>query len=130
MNPQLSDLASILADWINPAPGIPAIYLFGSRVRGDHRRDSDVDIRLFLDQWKAVGEATVAWWQEQNETDFAALKALLPGPPKLHREPTDGADHAIREGIKKPVLTLGRVVCVWTPPRGALTSSSGCTHHL
>jgi hypothetical protein len=28
-------------------PGIPAVYLFGSRVRGDHRKDSDVDFVCF-----------------------------------------------------------------------------------
>jgi predicted nucleotidyltransferase len=39
-------LAEILAEWINPAPGIPAVYLFGSGVRGDHRPNSDVDVRL------------------------------------------------------------------------------------
>jgi hypothetical protein len=28
-------------------PGIPAVYLFGSRVRGDHRKDGDVDFVCF-----------------------------------------------------------------------------------
>jgi hypothetical protein len=35
-----------------PAPGVPAVYLFDSRVRGDHRPNSDVDVRLFLHEWK------------------------------------------------------------------------------
>jgi predicted nucleotidyltransferase len=34
LSAELSDLAEILADWIKPAPGVPAVYLFGSRVRG------------------------------------------------------------------------------------------------
>jgi predicted nucleotidyltransferase len=46
--------AGIPADWIEPAPGAPAVYLFGSRVRGDHRPDSDVDVRRFLNEWKDV----------------------------------------------------------------------------
>src|SRR5439155_4441739 len=45
---ELEALAETLAEWISPAPGIPAVYLFGSRVRGDHRPDSDVDVRLHL----------------------------------------------------------------------------------
>jgi Polymerase beta, Nucleotidyltransferase len=116
MNAELSDLAEILADWIEPAPGVPAIYLFGSRVRGDHRPDSDVDVRLFINEWKSVCYVTVQWWNEQNETDFAAVKARLPGPLAIHREQSDDADAAIRKGKASPVLVVGRVVCVWTPP--------------
>jgi hypothetical protein len=37
----LKSLASILADWAAPAPGI-SVHLFGSRVRGDHNPDADV----------------------------------------------------------------------------------------
>jgi hypothetical protein len=79
MNTELSDLAEILADWIEPAPGVPAVYLFGSRVRGDHRPDSDVDVRLFLNEWRNLTTVDMEWWGEQNETDFAVLKSLLPG---------------------------------------------------
>ena len=115
MSAELSDLAEILAEWIKPAPGVPAIYLFGSRVRGDHRPDSDVDVRLFLNEWKSVSDATMRWWGEQNESDFADVKSRLPGPLAIHREEWDEADAAIREGRESPVLTVGRVVCVWTP---------------
>jgi hypothetical protein len=112
----LRALAEILADWIKPAPGIPAIYLFGSRVRGDHRPDSDVDMRMFLDEWgKNITRVDVEWWCEQNKTDFAVLKSRLPGPLSLHIEQTDAADPAIRSGRRNPVLIVDRVVCVWTP---------------
>jgi hypothetical protein len=117
LSAELSDLAEVLADWIKPAPGVPAVYLFGSRVRGDHRPDSDVDVRLFLNEWKDVCRATMAWWGEQNETDFADLKSRLPGPLAIHREAWDDADVAIRKGKASPVLVFGRVVCVWTPPK-------------
>jgi hypothetical protein len=39
MNNELEALAEILAEWIDSAPAIPTVYLFGSRVRGDHRPD-------------------------------------------------------------------------------------------
>jgi hypothetical protein len=73
--------------------------------------------RLFLNEWGGVSRATMTWWGEQNDTDFAELKSRLPGRLSLHREPWDDADAAIREGIKNPVLTVGRVVCVPTPPK-------------
>jgi Polymerase beta, Nucleotidyltransferase len=117
---ELSDLASVFDEWVAPAPGVPAVYLFGSRVRGDHRADSDVDVRLFLSEWSG-DDATNRWWGEQNRSDFAALKARLPGRLEIHRDDPDDADPAIRSGARSPVYVRGRVVCVWTPPllRGA-----------
>jgi predicted nucleotidyltransferase len=116
MNEELQVLAEILAQWVDAAPGVPAVYLFGSRVRGDHRPDSDVDIRLFLDDW-TLCETTRRWWQDQNETDFAELKSRLPGPLAIHREKGDKADKDIRKGKASPVLVVRKVVCVRTPPK-------------
>lgn len=113
---ELETLAETLARWVDDVPGVPAVYLFGSRVRGDHRPDSDVDLRLFLNEWSPV-EATLTWWQEQNRTDFAAFKARLPGPLSLHREQSDDVDNKIREGSRNPVLVRRKVICVWTAPR-------------
>ncbi len=31
-------------------PHLGSLYLFGSRARGDHRPDSDLDVAVFLDQ--------------------------------------------------------------------------------
>jgi predicted nucleotidyltransferase len=119
-NDELKALAETLAEWVEPAPGIPAIYLFGSRVRGDHERDADVDVRLYQNKW-TVCEATNQWWTDQNLSKFAELKAKLPGTLRLHAAPTDEADHYILEGLKKPVLVVGKVVCVWTPNLKART---------
>jgi len=113
---ELRALAEILADWIEPAPGIPAIYLFGSRVRGDHRPDSDVDVRVYFNEWNACDETT-QWWEDQDASDFAVLKDRLPGRLEIHRDETDDADTDIRSGIANPVLVVRRCVCVWTPPK-------------
>jgi hypothetical protein len=86
------------------------------RVRGDHRPDSDVDIRLYLDRLEA-DQATTQWWCKQNDIDFVELKARLPGPLAIHREQWDGADSAIAEGAKNPVLTVRKPICVFTPPK-------------
>jgi predicted nucleotidyltransferase len=112
---ELTALAEILAKWLEPACGFKA-YLFGSRVRGDHRPDSDVDVRIFLEEWKP-NRAGRLWWTEQNETNFAAVQAELPGQLKIHRDTPDDADPDIRAGAKNPVMTVGRLVVVWTPPK-------------
>jgi predicted nucleotidyltransferase len=113
---ELAALAEIIGKWLDDAPGVPVAYLFGSRVRGDHRPDSDVDLRLYLQDWTLDAE-TMRWWMHQNDTDFAELKAKLPGPLALHRETSDAADAAIKAGRATPVLTVRKVVCVWTPAR-------------
>jgi predicted nucleotidyltransferase len=111
---ELQNLAEILARWVDHIEGIPAVYLFGSRVRGDHRQDSDVDVRLFVDKWKPTRE-TMLWWDEQNKTDFAELKSQLPGKLSIHRETHDEADKYLIGA--KPVLVVGKVVCISTPPK-------------
>jgi predicted nucleotidyltransferase len=67
---QIEHLAQILDDWVAPTPTIPSVYLFGSRVRGDHRPDSDVDVRLFLDEWRALDVASVRWWSSRTPRIF------------------------------------------------------------
>ena len=113
-------LAGTLADWVDAAPEIPAVYLFGSRVRGDHRADSDVNVRLHLGRWRndPIG-VTGRWWLRQILTNFAGLKVRLPGPLHLHREREDEADPAIRVGEARPVLVVRKTICVWTPPKPA-----------
>ena len=110
---ELKAVAERLADWVEPAPGV-TVYLFGSRVHGDHQPNSDVDVRLYPDEL-ANCEAAMQWWAAQNKSGFAELKARLPGRLELHAGPTDDADRYILEGRKKPVLVVRKVVCVWTP---------------
>src|ERR1700732_3137081 len=107
---ELRALAEILADWADQGP-FSVLYLFGSRVRGDYCPNSDVDIRLFLDDvCKDANEATLRWWQDQNETDFADLKRRLPGPLAIDRETEDAADKDIRKGAMSPILAVRKVV--------------------
>ena len=77
---KLQELAKIIADWSASAPDF-TFYLFGSRVRGDHRSDSDVDLHYVLPP--ASVHASTAWWTNQNcVEDFASFRKVLPGPIK------------------------------------------------
>jgi predicted nucleotidyltransferase len=110
---ELKTLAETVARWVDDVPGISRVYLFGSRVRGDHRSDSDVDLRLFVDDMGNDNETTI-WWDRQNESEFAELKGHLPGPLGLHRDPED-FDGDIKRG--NPVLIRRKVWCIATPPK-------------
>jgi predicted nucleotidyltransferase len=96
-----------LADWAVSAP-TATIYLYGSRVRGDHRTDSDVDISV---RWVGAIEE-VNWWKQNNDDDFANINAELPG--KLHVLPeNDPVTLKIRLG--KVVHTDRNVRCISLP---------------
>src|ERR1700693_4124945 len=117
---ELKSLANILAHWIEPAPGV-TVYLFGSRVRGTHHSGSDMDVRIFLNECVWC-ERSMQWWMLQNESGFEKIKSLLPGELKIHREERDDADKDIRNGRLNPILVMGNVVCVWTPPKPGTSS--------
>jgi predicted nucleotidyltransferase len=65
----LAALAKTLADWAAPAP-TALIYLYGSRVRGDHKATSDVDICV---EFPKAGTADVQWWTQVNNDEFRAV---------------------------------------------------------
>jgi predicted nucleotidyltransferase len=121
---EVQDLAKIIADWSAPAPDF-TFYLFGSRVRGDHRRDSDVDLHYVLPP-NPTHESTT-WWTNQNcVEDFNSLRKALPGPIRwLER-------HApLRSQVEqgKVVHRDRNVVCIWIRPKAdvplSLQSSKG-----
>src|SRR5829696_1722373 len=75
---ELGELARVLADWAAGCPGFWPIYLYGSRVRGDHRPDSDVDLRIFRENYKG-DDLTLEWWVRETSSGHADLQRRLPG---------------------------------------------------
>jgi predicted nucleotidyltransferase len=101
----------VLADWVAPAPSV-TIYLFGSRVRGDHRPDSDVDVVIDFENPQLVD---MKWWGAVNNDLFRSIDAALPGRLAI-LERDDPVANRVRYG---PVVYRDRqVVCVWTEPKG------------
>jgi hypothetical protein len=71
--------ATVIAEWAEPVLGLRRVFLFGSRVRGDHRPDSDVD--LCIDRTNDVdADLAIDWWLAANASGFADLRSILPGP--------------------------------------------------
>jgi predicted nucleotidyltransferase len=112
---ELRELAGILADWANGCA--VKIYLFGSRVRGDYKPGSDVDVYL---EWTLgnnehkTNHKTMEWWARENETCFRAINARLPGSLRI-LEANDPIGQTVRSA---PVVhSDGNVCCVWLPPK-------------
>lgn len=47
---ELKEIGKIIAEWALQVPEIATVYLYGSRVKGTHREDSDLDIAIEFDQ--------------------------------------------------------------------------------
>lgn len=111
-NEHLRQLASTLADWVDGHDSF-VIYLFGSRVRGDYRPDSDVDVVV---RWERPTGHDVNWWLANNEEDFASINAKLPGRLRI-LEYTDPLSDRIIGAARHPTYRDRNVVCVWLPPK-------------
>ncbi len=105
----LVELARILAEWVEPASNT-TIYLFGSRVRGDYRLESDVDVVISV----GADQADMAWWIAVNADDFKSINEKLPGPLQI----LESDDPITREVRTAPVVLRDRqVICVWREPK-------------
>lgn len=66
----LERLTEVLRDWAAAKPLIRKLWIFGSRVRGDNRPDSDLDIAIELDLSAAQGcddSGGMATWMFDSE---------------------------------------------------------------
>jgi predicted nucleotidyltransferase len=115
IDPDLERQANIIAEWAEKLP-LKNVYIFGSRVRGDAMADSDLDVAIEFDPPQTINDAAMWNWKYQNDTDFTELKNALGVPLSLHCDREDSVWPAIRAGAMKPVLSVGKVSCVITPP--------------
>jgi hypothetical protein len=97
--------------WAALAQGA-TLYLYGIRVRGDHRTDSDVDV--CFDWHGPFGDTDLQWWAANNQEDFAAINAKLSCKLRI-LETNDPLKHEI---VAAPVIHQDRNVrCVLLPPK-------------
>ena len=89
-------------------PRLRAVYVYGSRARGDHRPDSDLDAAVVLDRvddyWREVDGVFDAAYRTFMEPDGILVHAL-PFPEDALRDPDrhqDGhlAKAVLREGVR------------------------------
>jgi hypothetical protein len=108
---ELSELMNVLAEWAANAP--VTVYVYGSRVRGDHRTDSDVDLYVqHLNGQEAAGDE---WYDAQKAENYSNLRGKLPGPIE-NVMPPYGAPHPLLFPHHE-VARKGNVIALHTPPK-------------
>lgn len=88
-----------LSDWASEKPLVGRVFIFGSRVRGDHGPGSDLDIAVEIDLSAARGmdeSGGLATWMSETKGWKMELEAILPfevdleqyrgeGTPTIHQ---------------------------------------------
>lgn len=77
----ITDVHHCLSTWAADKPLVDRLWIFGSRARGDHRADSDLDIAIQLDLTAANGmdeSGGLATWMFDTDGWEEELAALLP----------------------------------------------------
>ena len=81
-------LEQIVAKWAACKPLIRRAFIFGSRVRGDNRQDSDIDIAVELDpaEFRGADESGgLATWMFETKGWKDELQQLIPYKVQLER---------------------------------------------
>lgn len=117
----LPALAEVVARWVDDVDDVPAVYLFGSRARGDHNAGSDLDVVVQPPPAGIDGEC-LRWWLASRASDGATAEvfgplreAVLPMALHLAHTPWDPAqgwaDNATLDVISV-VLRVRKAVCL------------------
>lgn len=77
----INRIQAILSNWGKDKPLIKRIYIFGSRARGDHKPDSDLDIAIELDNKEIPPDdesGGIATWMHEAKEWRKELSKLIP----------------------------------------------------
>jgi predicted nucleotidyltransferase len=95
----LDYIATVLARWAAQHPEVHRIYIFGSRARGDHRPDSDLDIAVELVENLDESGGLAAWMTELKPAWLPEVQALLPF--KIDFQRYGSTTPTVAEGVTK-----------------------------
>jgi predicted nucleotidyltransferase len=97
----IEDLNEIVHKWASGLDFRIKVYLFGSRLKGTHRADSDLDLAIeFLDSWH---NTTLLWFDfhEQWQNELSELTGL-----KVDLQLYDFENENIRAYIKEKSVLI------------------------
>jgi predicted nucleotidyltransferase len=97
----IEEIVKLLAGWARRHSLVKRVYIFGSRVRGDNRSDSDIDIAIELDpeEFQGSDESNgLATWMFEKAAWKEELQELIPHKVQLERYHEDQTP-TVRKGI-------------------------------
>lgn len=94
-----------LRAWAARKPRIRRVSLFGSRVKGTHRADSDLDIAIELEPGED-SNATLTVWMHESDAWKEELAALFLFPIDLQWHDPFGTTEIINRGTSEACETV------------------------
>lgn len=85
---EVSEVAKVISNWASGKSLVKRVHIFGSRVRRDHRPDSDIDIAVELDLEALEGtdeSGGLATWMFETKGWKEELECLIPLKVQLER---------------------------------------------
>ena len=71
--------------WALSFPSIRRVWLYGSRVKGNARPDSDLDVAVEIDPQAFRGQPPFAWWIFESTAMKTALAPLISVAPDVQQ---------------------------------------------
>ena len=102
----LENAMPVVAWWARQQRLVERVYFFGSRVRGDHRPDSDLDIAVQLIYPEV--DTALAHWTFELDAWASQLSAILPWELDLQLFAPDGTPTIIAGVNRSSVLVYAR----------------------
>jgi predicted nucleotidyltransferase len=93
-----NDVQRTLADWAARNPKVRRVWVFGSRARGTHRPDDDIDIAVELEP-VADSEETLLVWLANSEKWRSQLQDKISLPVDLEWFDPNGGTGTIRAAL-------------------------------
>jgi len=96
---EMEKIKEVLNKWAADKAPITKVYIFGSRVKGDFRPDSDLDVALELYPIPGGEDAATLFWMTEEPKWKSELQPRLPYILHLHYFEGDNTP-TIKEGIR------------------------------
>ena len=71
--------------WASSFPSIRRVWLYGSRVKGNARPDSDLDVAVEIDPQAFRGQQPFVYWMFESTTMKTTLASLIDVAPQVQQ---------------------------------------------
>lgn len=88
-----------IRNWANAKPFVRRVWIFGSRARGDHRPDSDLDVAVEIDPVGNDEDADISWTADSN--DWRAELSGVPLQIHLHHYQEADVGSVVRNSVQR-----------------------------
>lgn len=100
-----SETAETIAQWAAQHPQIRRVWVYGSRAKGSHRPDSDIDIAVELEPVADSEEALAVWMSHAGAWRWQLQSGISPKVDLEWFDP-DGTTRVVKAGLDEAKVLI------------------------